>query len=191
MRLHKLLFYLLIISVFLNSCINNKNEEVIPLSKGFQLDDLIVTKLDLMELDYKIMPFYDSLINLVIDCPLNQKKQFGFLVTMSIDSLNMMRTTFECIYDLIKFDYSLCNGIFYYKGYQFAAIGNMFFLKKSSKEVKVVHIISEKLKSMYQDYDDFHDSSWTFIYLNDKFKCISYNHCRKYWFDKKYYLPEK
>lgn len=89
------------------------------------------------------------------------------------------------------FDYSLCNGAFYYKGYQFAVIGNLSSFKKSDSKVQIVHINKEKLISMHLNSNENHICSWDFIKMNDKLICISYNYCGEYWFDEKYYQPEK
>ncbi|HNV53092.1 MAG TPA: hypothetical protein PK692_09305 [Bacteroidales bacterium] len=191
MRTRKLLFLILLFSVLLNSCHERKNVEVITLTKGFHLDDLAITKLNLLEFDQSKMSFFDSLINLVANCQSNQSKQVGFVLTANIDSSGSQMISFTCILDLLRFDYSLCNGAFYYKGYQFAVIGNLSSFKKSDSKVQIVHINKEKLISMHLNSNENHICSWDFIKMNDKLICISYNYCGEYWFDEKYYQPEK
>lgn len=191
MRTPKLLFLILLFSGLLNSCHERKNVEVIPLTKGFHLDDLVITKLNLLEFDQIKMSFFDSLINLVVNCQSNQSKQVGFVLSANIDSGGSQMISFTCILDLLRFDYSLCSGAFYYKGYQFAVIGSLSSFKKSNNKVQIVHINNEKLISMHLNHNENHICSWDFIEMNDELICISYNYCGEYWFDEKYYQSEK
>jgi len=182
---------LIMISVFLISCINNnKDEEIITLSNNFDLKDIVVTKLDLLKVGDKTKPLFDSLIDLVIDCPNNINLQIGFVVSTSIDSVGIKHITIENINDLTRFDYSRCDGVFYYRGYQFVIIGNRWLFKNSGMVIKLISINPKRLKSIFRANGEFYNSSWDFVYVKNEFYCISYHNCGEYWYDSKYYQSE-
>lgn len=181
---------LIMISVYLTSCIHNKDEEIITLSNNFDLKDIVITKLDLLELGDNTKPLFDSVIDLVIDCPHNINLPIGFVVSSNIDSAGTKHITIENINELSRFDYSRCNGVFYYKGYQFVTIGNGELFKNAGMIIRLISINPKRLKSTFQANGEFYNSYWDFVYVKKEFYCISYHNCGEHWYDDKFYTSE-
>lgn len=190
MSLIRTQIFILIISLLLTFCTNNNDKEVIALKSSYSIGDLNFIKLDLLEAEDEIEPLIDSIIGLAINCPNYNNMPLGYIISSSIDTIKGINIKIETINELTRFDYSICNGVFYYKGYQFALIGNNWFLKNTNKVVKLIGINSKSLENIYWDNGEFFNSSWEFVFFNNKFHCISFNNCGEYWFDDKYYVSE-
>jgi hypothetical protein len=75
--------------------------------------------------------------------------------------------------------------MFFYKGYKFVCFGKMpdHLIKRLNQTINIFYIDPEKLQFIYKGRDEFFYSSWTYVYENSKFNCISYNDCGGFWND--------
>lgn len=177
----KLLYYILPL-FFLLACKNENTSEEAVLSRQFSLKDLVETNLKLYESNAILHPILDSIIDLTVKCPDYKNEQFGFFLTSYSDSINRLLISIENTTKLYEFNYNRCNGVFYYKGYQFALIGiSTSILKDLGKTIKIFFVNPAKLRKMYNEKSEFFYSSWNYVYKNNKFFCLSYNRCGNYW----------
>ena len=172
---------------------NFKNDpEVIKISSQYLSNDLIDIKLKLYEINIDLHPILDSVIEYVIKCNNYKNAQIGFDLTTYRNFGNRLLISITNNTRLYEFDYSICNGVFYYKGYQFVHVGEISdsILTDLNQTIKLNYVSPEKLQMMYQNHDEFFYSSWTYIFESNKFKCISYRNCSSFWADKKYLITE-
>lgn len=176
-------FILVLISITQVSCNLKTNTEVIELTRQYSIKDLVQTKLKLYEIDKKAFPLLDSIIRNTNECEKFKNTQIGFIFTEHKDSTDKSIISIENTTNLCEFDYSLCNGVFYFKGYQFAIIGIVCdsLLKDLGQHVQLIGIKKEKLQTMYKGNDEFFHSSWSYVYDGEDFRCVDFNACGKFW----------
>jgi len=172
-------YYLLVI-IMLAGCTGRNANEVRPLYQNNPSSDLIYADLQLCEIKENVHPVLDTIISRVIDCPNFKNKPISFVFTSYIDSLQRTLISIENNTEISDFDYSICDGVFYYKGYQFAYIGNKDNLIKEIKE-KVYYIKRGNLHEIHNEKGEFFHSSWNYLMEDETFKCISYTDCGEYY----------
>jgi len=175
--------YIIIILFLIINCSSKNRVETVMLSMQYSINDLIEVRLNLYEINSSIYPILDSVIERVTCCPKYKNDQIAFVFSTCKDTLNRFIINIENTSGLHFFDYTICNGVFYYKGYQFVHIGtiNNSLLKDLKKDVKLFCINKKKLLTMYQGNNEFYYSSWDFIYENEQYKCIHYRDCENFW----------
>jgi competence protein ComGC len=178
----KFLILILILITLLN-CNLKTNTEVIKLTSQYSIKDLVESKLELYQINENASPLLDSIIRNINECVKYRNTQIGFVFTVYKDTTNKTIISIENTTNLYKFDYSRCNGVFYYKGYQFVNIGiiNDSLLKDLGQRVQLYSVNKEKLRYMYKGSDEFFHSSWSYIYDGEDFKCVDFNVCGKFW----------
>jgi hypothetical protein len=176
------------ILVLFSSCELNNTNEVIPLSSEFKANDLTVKKIEVYQINKELVPLIDSIIDLIISCPNHSNHQISFIYTSFYEAPNY-HLSIEVLRNPIYFDYSICEGVFYYKGYQFGVIGESRFLEKINDSIQVVGLSFDKMKKLKFD-DEFSESSWQFVFIDNQNYCISFINCNEYWYDENYYHAE-
>lgn len=183
----EILLIILTILFFL-SCRNERKVEVIPITNYYSLADMDEANLKFYSIKKILRPTLDTVIESVSNCNRYDNFQVSYVVNSLQDTLNMLHVNISNNTDQFAFNYSICNGIFYYRGYQFVFIGTGLdsMLINLDKKKKLFYLNPKKLKNLYSEHGEFFHSSWDFIYENGNFTCISYTNCEKFWNDTKY-----
>lgn len=178
----KYLHYIILIA-FICGCNPNNKTEIVKLTRQYSIEDLIELKIEQSEIGNDFEPILDSVINWVTKCDHYKNMQLGFIVTAYTDSINMQLIRIENITRLYEFDYTGCSSMFFYKGYRFACIGKMPdpLIKSLDQTINIFFIDPEKLQFMDKGRNEFFYSSWTYVYENNSFNCVSYNNCGSFW----------
>jgi hypothetical protein len=170
----------IILTFFYISCANFKTNKL--LYSDYKLSDLTQIQLEQYSINSNFYPILDSVIRSVNKCNNYVDMQIGFTFTAMNDSLDRLEFTISSIYDLYALNYNYCNGVFYYKGYQFLFYGviSSEILQDLYKSKRLFYLKPEKLRNFYDKRGEFFNSSWTYIFNSNKFKCVYYLDCNHF-----------
>lgn len=194
----KLIIYVFIIIISLFSCNhikeNNKNEqlnfnveEIIPYPYQYLSSDSIDFTIELYEIEEKLFSTLDSVIQIKDKCPKQYRYKDEFIFSCHYHKTDsIFHVSLEYL-DNNNFDYTWCNGVFFYKNYQFNYIGSFLngFFRKNNQKITLRIVDPKKIMI------DIDDSGlyWKYILINNKLKNIGYKNCDGWWYDKLYNIP--
>ena len=148
-------------------------------------NDSVNLDLNLLELKPDLMPLLDSIIDAVRNCPtIDSNSDFIFSAYFQDKQLNVV---IESI-GKERFDYTICNAIFYYKGYKFYYLGvivNTYFEIKN----QLLHFRCVNPDKLEKDIDDS-GSDWHYVLENNELVSISYRYCGAFWNDRSRFQPD-
>lgn len=171
-----------LILAILVSCTETRENRTFNLYESNPCNKIVHTRLELKEANELLCSILDTIILKVVSCPKYKNKQMNFILTTELDSLNRELIRIDTNTDIYDFNYSECNGVFYYQGYQFACLGNeTSLLKKTKKTKKIFYQSCDNWYQISKPEGEFFDSYWQFLYENNVLKCTYYFDCDKYW----------
>ena len=169
--------FLIILCLMLAGCNQSSKKEVVVITQLHSLKFLTEKEVELYEVDVKLHPILDSVIEIVTKCPEYFNQQLGFeLIFYDGQPTKFIITN---ILDLNFQYYLIYDGIFYYKGYQFNIMEpiNRKLLKKLNNKVTLYSISEEAYEQVY--IDDSKNSHWIYRYQDNNFTCIEIKRCGK------------
>lgn len=169
---------LIILLLVLTGCEQNSNKEIVVLTQEHSVKDLTEMKVELYEVNVKLYPILDSVIEATINCSEYFNQQLGFELLFYNEQANN-DFIITNILDLNFQYYLIYDGVFYYKGYQFGIIEpiNEHLLKKINRKVTLYSISKQKYEQVY--IDNTQNSHWIYRYNDDGFTCIEIKRCGK------------
>ena len=173
-------FYTIILLLFVScSSIRDKGRSS---DASYSMSDFTECDLEVFVPAKTITTTLDSIIENTVSCERYTKLQIGFLFESYLDDQDKRIITVSNIVDLHEFYYGQCSGLFFYKGYQFALIGDIiseFFIPQGETE-KVLYIALGREKNP-KGRGEFFNSSWSYVFESGRLRNYYYTDCGKHW----------
>lgn len=174
-------FLYVIFLLFFVSCSSSSDKKRIT-DTSYTLEDYTECDLELFIPTEAITITLDSLIENTLNCERYSNLPIGFVFLNHLDNQENHIVTIGNIVDLHEFYYEQCSGLFFYKGYQFALIGDIiseFFIPHGESR-KVLYIALGKEKNP-KGRGEFFNSSWSYILEKDSLKSYYFTNCGRHW----------
>ena len=147
-------------------------------------NDSVSLDLNLLELKPDLMPLLDSIIDAVRNCPtIDSNSDFIFHAYFQDKQLNVVIESVKG-----KVDYTICNAIFYYKGFKFFYFGVLIDIYFEDKN-QLLHFRCINPNKFEKDIDDS-GSDWHYVFENNELVSISYRYCGAFWNDRSRFQPD-
>lgn len=175
-------FRFIIVLLIVCGCVPFKSSPPV-LHNYYKLSDLDEIELKQYMVKPVLYPILDSVIDFMIVCEDYKNLQMGFTLDLSKDSINNIEIDIGSMDDLYTLNYNYCDGVFFYKGYQFLYYGpyEPELLEDMHRYKRLFFMNPEKLRNYYPSHDEFFNSIWTFSFINGDFKFIDSFYCNKYY----------
>jgi hypothetical protein len=192
-----LIFIVILFSYCNNGAKNNNNtvlyaidtieKEQAIIEQEYTINDYIEVTLDVYEAKNDICAIFDSIIDIVNNCPEMKHLQIGYIFDINYrnDTLKISINTID--YLLNDKIYSYAQGVFFHKGYQFVYFGAFFdeFFVNKNQTIMRFSIDSAKL---FPDIDDTgYLGNWEYVYEENNFRNVYFSCCYYMPTDRKYY----
>lgn len=182
--------YLFLFILLISGCYSQRKSIEFRQSQEISLFEYSSVKLDLFNIKGSITNLLDSIILSVNQCKLYNNYPIGYFIEFYSNQFDHELMSVSNYISPDDFDYSKCQGVFYFRGYQFVCTGELpkNSFSRIDRQITICYCKRKNDSDTIRvDKIKYMTSSWDFVILEDDFKCFHYNYCGDYWNDSTYY----